>query len=103
MYPDGLAPGAARPSTPGAGRSHVPGGRYRMSRAHRIASIVSSTVSRTVVSYLLSAPPPEIAMATQVGYDARVLTAEVTFPAPREGVRIRRVGVHELNDGTHCP
>ena len=47
-----------------AGRSHVPGGRYRISLARRIASIVSSTVSRTVVSYLLSAPPPEIAMAT---------------------------------------
>jgi hypothetical protein len=38
--------------------SDVPGGRYRMSRARSIASIASSTVNRTVVSYLLSAPPP---------------------------------------------
>ena len=43
---------------------HVPGGRYRISWARSIACIVSSTVSNTVVSYLLSAPPPEIARAT---------------------------------------
>jgi hypothetical protein len=42
-----------------------------------------------------SRPPPlDPAPVRQVGYGARVLTAEVIFPAPREGVRIRRVGVH---------
>ena len=38
--------------------------RYRTCFALRIASIVSSTVRRTVVSSELSAPPPLIAIAT---------------------------------------
>jgi hypothetical protein len=51
----------------------------------------------------VTALPLDPAPVRQVGYDARVLTAEVTFPAPREGMRIRRVGVHELDDGSTLP
>ena len=42
----------------------------------------------------VTALPLDPAPVRQVGYDARVLTAEVTFPEPREGVRIRRLGRH---------
>src|SRR5205807_4749069 len=48
----------------GRGSRYSPGGRYWTSWALRSASIVSSTVRRTVVSSELSAPPPVIASAT---------------------------------------
>src|SRR5918999_1304371 len=48
----------------GAAVGHAPGARYWTCSALRRASIVSSTVRRTVVSNELSAPPPLIASAT---------------------------------------
>jgi GNAT superfamily N-acetyltransferase len=33
----------------------------------------------------------------------RPVAADESFPAPREGVQVRRVGVHELGDGTTLP
>jgi hypothetical protein len=51
--------------TPAAARErYAPGARYPTCLACRSASIVSSTVSSTVVSSELSAPPPVIASAT---------------------------------------
>src|SRR5829696_321187 len=44
--------------------AYAPGSRYWTSAAWRNASIVSSTVRRTVVSIELSPPPPPIASAT---------------------------------------
>ena len=43
---------------------HAPGGRYCTRSARRRASRVSSTLSSTVVSIALTAPPPPIAIAT---------------------------------------
>jgi hypothetical protein len=34
----------------------------------------------------MTALPLDPAPVRQVGYDTRVLTADVTFPAPREGI-----------------
>jgi hypothetical protein len=54
-----------RPNTgPGRASLYAPGARYWTCLALRRASIVSSTVRRTVVSNELSAPPPLIASAT---------------------------------------
>ncbi|MBV9163848.1 MAG: hypothetical protein JO281_20370 [Pseudonocardiales bacterium] len=52
---------------------------------------------------IVTALPLELAPVRHVGCDACVLTAEVTFTTPREGVRIQRVGVHELDDGSTLP
>ena len=67
-------PGAGRGGRPLVGRSgtvgragfpsYVPGGRYRTCCARPMASIVSSTLNRTVVSTGLSAPPEASARAT---------------------------------------
>ncbi len=47
-----------------SGRAYAAGGRYRIDFAFFKASIVSSTLRRTVVSIELSAPPAPIASAT---------------------------------------
>jgi hypothetical protein len=49
---------------PGRASPYAPGLRYWTCSALRRASIVSSTLRRTVVSNELSAPPPLIASAT---------------------------------------
>src|SRR5207244_12644257 len=54
--------GAAAPAAPAS--CYAPGARYWTCSALRRASIVSSTVRRTVVSNELRAPPPLIAIAT---------------------------------------
>src|SRR5205807_6699048 len=58
-----FAPAGAR-AHEGCLRRYAPGGRYLTCPALRRASMVSSTVRRTVVSNELSAPPAPIASAT---------------------------------------
>jgi hypothetical protein len=58
------ARGLARRERARGASCYAPGARYWTCWAWRSASIVSSTVRRTVVSSELSAPPPVIASAT---------------------------------------
>ncbi|MDQ4104451.1 MAG: hypothetical protein M3186_12340, partial [Actinomycetota bacterium] len=52
---------------------------------------------------IVTALPLDPAPVRQVGYDARVLTAGVTFPAPPEGCASGGSGCTSLMTAAHCP